>query len=280
MNRTMPGPRSIVLGLWSLLVAVFLFAPIVAVLAYSFNVGDYLIIWKGAGLRWYGRVLSDQNILLTLRTSVTVALATSVASIALGCVCGTVLARRPAAVAAPLSLLLLVVLSFPEIVKAVAYLIWFVKIDLDAGLARMVIAHTLFGGALVAFIVRARLGALDPRLEEAAADLGASPGVAFMTVTLPLLAPALVVGGLLAFTISFDDVIVSLFVSTAKTTTLPVYILASVRQGLKGDIAAISALMFGLTILVFAAAGLFLAWSGASRRNAVLMLAGQGETVA
>lgn len=272
-----PQPRSLLLGAWSLLVTIFLFAPIVAVLAYSFNVGDYLIIWKGAGLRWYGRVLADANILATLRTSLTVAIGTAAASIVLGGICGTILARKPAAVAIPLSILLLVVLSFPEIVKAVAYLIWFVRIDLHAGLVRMVVAHTLFGGALVAFIVRARLVALDPRLEEAAADLGATPTIAFVTVTLPLLTPAFVVGGLLAFTISFDDVIVSLFVSTAKTTPLPVYILASVRQGLKGDIAAISALMFALTILAFMAAGLFLARSGASKRSAVLMLAGRGE---
>ncbi len=272
-----PPAKTILLGAWSLLVVIFLLLPIVTVLVYSFNTGNYLIAWRATGWRWYWRILEDGNILATLRTSLTVAALSTVMSLVIGGLSGLVLGRKPAIVAYPLSLLLLTVISFPEIVKAVSYLVWYVRIDLQSGILRIALAHALFGSAIVAFIVRARLAGMDGKIEEAAADLGANPSVTFFTVTLPLLMPAFLVGGLLAFTLSFDDVIVALFVGTANSTTLPVYILASVRQGLKGDIAAVSAVMFCLTILAFAAAGLYLARTGASRRDAVLMLAGQND---
>lgn len=269
--------KTAVLGAWSLLVAVFLLLPIFVVLVYSFNVGNYLIVWKGTGVRWYWRILEDGNIIATLKTSFAAALLSTAMSLVLGGISGMVLARRSALVAYPLGLLLLTVISFPEIVKAVAYLVWYVKIDLGIGLLRIALSHALFGTAIVAFVVRARLAGMDGKLEEAAADLGAKPFVTFLTVTLPLLMPAFLVGGLLSFTLSFDDVIVSLFVATADSTTLPVYILASVRQGLKGDIAAVSAVMFFLTILTFTLVGFYLSRSGTSRRDTVLMLAGQND---
>lgn len=274
--RTLPA-KSVLLGAWSLSVVFFLLLPIVTVLVYSFNTGNYLIAWKATGWRWYWRILEDGNILATLRTSLTVAVLSTLLSLVVGGMSGLILGRRPGAIAYPLSLLLLTIISFPEIVKAVAYLTWFVEIDLQIGILRIAISHALFGSAIVAFIVRARLSGMDVRIEEASADLGATPMVTFFTVTLPLLMPAFLVGGLLAFTLSFDDVIVSLFVGTANSTTLPVYILASVRQGLKGDIAAVSAVMFCLTILAFTCAGIYLARTGASRRDTVLMLAGQND---
>jgi len=271
------GLKTTVFATWFLLVALFLLLPIVTVIVYSFNVGNYLVVWKGFGLRWYWRILENGNIAATLANSLIAALACMAISLVLGGICGIILARRSALIAYPLSLLLLTVIAFPEIVKAVAYLVWYVKIDLGVGLIRIAIAHALFGTAIVAFVVRARLSGMDGKLEEAAADLGATPFVTFATVTLPLLIPAFLVGGILSFVISFDDVIISLFVSTANSTTLPVYILASVRQGLKGDIAAISTAMFVLMILIFTLAGAYLSRSGASRRAAMLMLAGQND---
>ncbi|CAN7634905.1 ABC transporter permease [Brucella pseudogrignonensis] len=269
--------KTAALCIWSLIVAIFLLLPILTVLVYSFNTGNYLIIWKETGLRWYWRILEDGNIFATLRTSLIAALFGTALSLIVGGISGVILARKPSIIAYPLSILLLTVISFPEIVKAVAYLIWFVKIDLEVGIVRIAISHALFGSAIVAFIVRAKLVGMDGKIEEAAADLGATPFVTFFTVTLPMLKPAFLVGGLLAFTLSFDDVIVSLFVSTADSTTLPVYILASVRQGLKGDIAAVSAVMFVLTIFAFTLAGFYLARTGTSRRNTVLILAGQND---
>lgn len=152
--------KTLVLGAWSALVALFLLLPIFVVLAYSFNVGDYLIIWKGTGLRWYWRILEDGNILATLKTSFAAALLSTAMSVVLGGISGLVLSRRSALVAYPLGLLLLTVISFPEIVKAVAYLVWYVKIDLRIGLLRIALSHALFGTAIVAFVVRARLAGI------------------------------------------------------------------------------------------------------------------------
>ncbi len=273
----MPDTKSLALGLFSLLVVIFLFLPIVTVVVYSFNVGDYLIIWKGGGWRWYLSLIDDQNIHATLANSLIAGVLSTVFSVFLGGISGMILGRWPAPVAAPLGILLVAVISFPEIVKAVAYLTWFVDIGLDIGIVRIAIAHGLFGSAITAFIIRSRLASLDGRLEEAAADLGATPLVGFFTVTLPMLMPAFVVGALLSFTLSLDDVIVALFVSTADSTTLPVFILSSVRQGIKGDIAAVSSLLFALTMLIFALAGILIARGGSSRRDTLLMLAGQSD---
>jgi ABC-type spermidine/putrescine transport system permease subunit II len=118
---------------------------------------------------------------------------------------------------------------------------------------------------------------MDPRFAEAAADLGASPFVVSRTVTWPLAMPAFIAGALLSFTFSFDDVIVSMFVSTASTTPLPVYILGSIRQGLKGDVAAVSSFMFLVTVLVFVAVSLMLARSTRNKKGVVLLLAGRAE---
>ena len=268
------------LFLVSLGVGIFLFLPIFVVFLYSFNSGDYLIIWRGFSARWYGNALANTDITTALKTSFVVASASGMASIVLGGLCGFILARRSRFVAAPLALLLVVVLAFPEIVKGVAYLMWFVRIGLDFGIPRMIIAHCLFGSAIVAFLVRARLAALDQKIEEAAADLGANPLVIVWTVTCPLMLPALLAGGLLAFTLSLDDVVVSMFVSTAQTTPLPVYILASVRQGLKGDVAAMSTMVFAMTALAFTVVAIVLARLGASRQSAVMLLAGRDEGAA
>lgn len=276
---TMPESKSIALGAFSLGVAVFLFLPIVTVLVFSLNVGNYLIVWKGFGLRWYVSLMDNANIQATLANSLIVGVLSTLISIVLGGICGLILGRWPARIAAPLGLLLVSVLSFPEIVKAVAYLIWYVNIGLDSGILRIAIAHGLFGSAITAFVIRSRLASSDRSLEEAAADLGATPVVGFFTVTLPMLLPAFVVGALLSFTLSLDDVIVALFVSTADSTTLPVFILSSVRQGLKGDVAAVSSLIFIATMTIFALAGIILARSGSSRRDTLLMLAGQNDAV-
>lgn len=272
-----PPVRSIALGTLSAIAAVFLFTPIVMVIIYSFNNGDFLIFWRGAGTRWYVSAAHDPNILAAVRTSLIVSLCSAPLSVVWGGLAGYILARHSAWVAIPLTILLLVILSFPELVKGVAYLMWFVRIGLDIGYVRMVLGHSVFGSAIVAFIVRARLVAMDPRFAEAAADLGASPFVVSRTVTWPLAMPAFIAGALLSFTFSFDDVIISMFVSTASTTPLPVYILGSIRQGLKGDVAAVSSFMFLVTVLTFVATSLVLARSTRNKRGVVLLLAGRAE---
>jgi putrescine transport system permease protein len=185
---------------------------------------------------------------------VQVAAVTALVSVILGSAAGIALARRGGGWAKPFVVLLSLILVTPEIVSGIAYLIWFVRIDLDLPLARYVIGHSVFSSAVVTLIVWARLRGLDESLEQAAADLGATPWRAFRDVTLPLMLPAVIAGGLLAFTFSLDDVVISSFVSTAGRFTLPVYLFSSLRMGLRGDVLAISSLMLLVTLFAIACA--------------------------
>jgi putrescine transport system permease protein len=148
-----------------------------------------------------------------------------------------------------------VVLGTPELVSAIGQMIWFDRIGLYDGLARLSIGHSLFNIAVVVLIVRARAEGLNEALEEAAADLGARPWRSFLDVTLPLMFPAVLASILLSFTFSFDDVIISLFVQRPGTSTLPIHILSSFKPGLKGDVAAVVVITLLVSLVgVFSAA--------------------------
>lgn len=259
---------------YSALVYVFLFLPILFVVAYSFNRGRFLVLWEGFGTDWYGTALGNESITRSLATSVRVAAANAVVAVVLGTFAGIALARRPGRWRQPFLILVFLILVAPEIVDAIAYLIFFVRINLDWGFARLVIGHSVFNSAVVALIVRARLLGLDESLEEAAADLGATPSRAFRQITLPLMMPAVIAGSLLAFTFSLDDVIISSFVSVSGSTTLPVYVFSALRTGLKGDLAAISTLTLVGTLVALAVLTLVLRRSGESAEGVVTTITG------
>jgi ABC-type spermidine/putrescine transport system permease subunit II len=264
--------RPLLLG-WSALVGAFLYVPLAVVAIYSFNDGRFLLQWTGFGAEGYRQALANRSIQRALVTSLVVAAASALVSVLVGGMAGLGLARRPGVWARPLGALLLLILVAPEIVMGIAYLIFFVAIGLDAGLVRLVLSHAILGSAVVTLVVRARLSGIDEQLEEAAADLGARPLGVFLDVTLPLMWPALLAGGLLAFTFSLDDVVTSAFVSTAGDVTLPVYIFSALRTGLKTEHAA----MVTLT-LVATLAGLACAWlalrRGTGPRGVIESLAG------
>lgn len=264
------------LRIWAVVVFAFLYLPILFVVLYSFNRGRFLLNWRGFGANWYQEALQNADIRGTLTTSLLVGVLSALVAVVLGSFAGTALARRGGRWTRPFLLLVFLILVTPEIVDGIAYLIWFVRLDLGSGLLRLVIGHSVFSSAVVTLIVQARLAGLDESLEEAAADLGATPARAFRDVTLPLMLPAVLAGGLLAFTFSFDDVIVSTFVSTAGTTTLPVYVFSALRVGLKGDLAAISTLTLLLTLGTLAAAALVLRRSGQSAEEVTATLTGGG----
>lgn len=272
------------LGIWTVAVYVFLFLPIVFIVAYSFNSGNNLRIWKGFGTVWYGRALSNQVITDALGNSIKVALLSSLVAVVLGSLAGVALARRPGRWTAPFLALVLLVLVTPEIVDGIGYLIWFVALGgpfaqgfgpLTSGIIRLVVGHSVFSSAVVALIVRARLQGLDESLEEAAADLGATPARVFRQITLPLMMPAVLAGALLSFTFSLDNTIVSAFVSQAGSTTLPVYIFSQLRNVLKPDIAAISTVMLGITLFALAIVAVVLRRSGESAEDVATTIAGQ-----
>jgi len=248
------GTRAIDVSLWLWLVAVlaFLYLPIATVLGASFNTGRFLLIWDGVGTTAYGEALANQGIRQAIGLSLRVAAVCALVSVLLGGLAGVAMVRYPGGWTRVYGLVLLLILVAPEIVVAIAYLVFFVRLGLVWGLARLVIAHSIFGSAVVTLLVQAQLKRLDPVYEEAAADLGASPLRAFRDVTLPLMRPALIAGGLLAFTFSLDDVVIASFVSTAGSTTLPAYIFSSLRTGLRTELAAVASMALALTMAVLA----------------------------
>ena len=271
--RDVPG---LLLRGWTLLVLVFLFLPILFVIGYSFNSGRRLAIWDGFGTVWYGTALDNDAVTGSVVTSLVVAALTAAVSVVLGALAGIALVRRGGGWSGPFLAVVALVLVTPEIVDAIAYLVWFVRLGVDDAYVRLVVGHSVYASAVVTLLVRARLQGLDESLEEAASDLGATALQAFRLVTLPLMAPALVAGALLAFTTSLDNVVISAFVSTAGTSTLPVYVLSALRVGLKGDLAAISVLMLALTLLALAIASLALRRGGASAEEVTGTLTGAG----
>ena len=271
--RDVPG---LLLRGWTLLVLVFLFLPILFVIGYSFNSGRRLAIWDGFGTVWYGTALDNDAVTGSVVTSLVVAALTGAVSVVLGALSGIALVRRGGGWSGPFLAVVARVLVTPEIVDAIAYLVWFVRLGVDDAYVRLIVGHSVYASAVVTLLVRARLQGLDESLEEAASDLGATALQAFRLVTLPLMAPALVAGALLAFTTSLDNVVISAFVSTAGTSTLPVYVLSALRVGLKGDLAAISVLMLALTLLALAIASLALRRGGASAEEVTGTLTGAG----
>lgn len=271
------------LWVFGVLVLVFLFLPILYIVVFSFNTGRLLQSWEGFGFDSYRAAAANETMRGTVWVSIRAGVGASAVATVLGSLAGVALARRPGRWATALVALLVLVLVTPEIVDAVALLPWLVTLGTDLsvpgvgnGLVRLVIGHSLFATAVVAFIVRARMAGLDESLEEAAADLYATPWRRFRQVTLPLMLPAVLAGALMAFTLSLDNTIVSAFVQVTGNTPWPVYILSSLRSSLRPEIAAVSTVMLLLTLAVLALVALVLRRSGDSSRQIVRTLGGGG----
>lgn len=257
------------LAVWGVAGLLFLFFPVLVIVAYSFNTGRQLQTWKGFGLDSYVNALDNPTIVATIQVSLLAAAGSALVSTALGALAGVALARHGGRWTAWMLLLLGLVLVTPEIVNAVSLLPWFVSLGTEWGLpffnlgqVRLVVAHSLFSTAVVTFIVRARMAGLSASLEEAAADLGATPVQRFWTVTFPLMRPAVISGALLSFTLSLDNTVLSSFVSVAGSTPWPVYVFASLRSTLRPEVAAVSTLMLLLTLVALAAIALVLRRAG------------------
>jgi putrescine transport system permease protein len=237
-----------VLLTWMVAVFIFLFLPIAVIVIYSFNGGRNLYIWTEWSARWYGAALDNPRVLNALRVSVQTALISALIAVSFGVLAGIALARRKGMWTAPYLGLIFVILGIPELVSAIGQMIWYDRLGIFDGIARLSIGHSLFNTAVVALIVRARAEGIGETLEQAAADLGAVPWRAFLDITLPVMFPAVLAGLLLSFTFSLDDVIISLFVQRPGTSTLPIYILSALKAGLKGDVAALAVMMLAVSI--------------------------------
>lgn len=259
MRRTW---SDVLLSVWGVLVFAFLFLPIAVIIVYSFNEGRLLVSFTEFGFTPFRAIVEKPVIRSAVIVSIQTGAIAAVLSTVLGTLAGVAMARRPGAWVAWFVGLLLLVSVTPEIVDAVALLPWLVSLGTDAGMpifnngvVRLVVGHSLFATAVVAYIVRARLVGLEAQLEEASADLYATPWTTFRRITLPLAMPAVLAGGLLAFTLSLDNTVISAFVQVSGTTPWPVYVLSALRSGLRPEIAAVSTLMLLLTL-----ASLTLVW--------------------
>jgi putrescine transport system permease protein len=236
----------------------FLYVPIAIVILFSFNASRLVTVWGGFSTRWYGELLGNRQLVESAQTSIEVALTSAGLATVLGTCAAVALARygnfRPRLF---LTVGIYAPLVMPEVIIGLALLMTFVSLGLERGFWTIVIAHTTLGLCYVTVIVRARFADLDPTLEEAAMDLGAGPMATFFRVTLPLIAPSVAAGFLLAATISLDDLIIASFTSGPGSTTLPMRIYSAVRLGVTPQINAISTLMIGcvgITLIMFAIA--------------------------
>jgi ABC-type spermidine/putrescine transport system permease subunit II len=242
----------------------FLFAPIVVLIIFSFNDSKRNFVWKGFTLDWYPTVFGNDELLDALVVTLQVATVAVLVSTALGTLLGLALARRRFRGKTATETLLLVPMVTPEIVMGLSLLIFFFQaFDGRGGFWQVSIAHITFCISYVAIVVRARAVGMDPRLEEAARDLGATALGAFRFVTLPLIAPAIISGALLAFALSFDDYVVTTFNAGVGSSTLPLYIYGKVKFGVTPEINAISTIIVAVTAVVILAA-----WRINARRDA------------
>jgi spermidine/putrescine transport system permease protein len=260
-----------VLAAWSVLVYVFLYAPILVVVIFAFNGGRQVLNWEGVSAKWFGEALADESITEPFRNSLVVALGNAVIACVLGTALALALPRMHSFIRTPIDALVYMTLVTPEIVFGISALIFFVQAGIPLGLKTILVSHVVFNASVVALIVRARVVGMGQELEEASYDLGAGRIATFRQVTLPALAPAILAGGLLAFTFSFDDFITSFFVAGAGTTTLPLRIFSSLRFGVSPVINATAVMILGLTLVAIAIAYLVLRRSEQGRRAAAVI---------
>ncbi len=236
------------------LVYLFLHLPLLILVAFSFNASRFSVDWTGFTLEWYRRLLERPDILHGLRNSLIVGGAATVIATVCGTLFALALGRHRFRGRRTLESLLYVPLVTPEIVVGISLLAFFAALGVALGLATIVIAHVAFSISFVAVVVRARLMGMDRSLEEAALTLGADEVTTFWRVTLPQLLPGVVAGGLLAFTLSFDDYVITSVVAGSGSSTLPVVIYGMVRRTVEPSINAISTIVLVVTtILIYAA---------------------------
>ena len=241
-------PFEILIRTWCALVYLFLFLPIAVVVIFSFNGSRLVEVWTGFSLKWYGIAWTDPSILDALRVSLVVAALNTVLATAFGTLAAVGMQRASSRAKTAFEVLVYGTIVTPEIVIAIASLLFFVTINVDLGITTIVIAHVVYNTSIVALIVRARLVGMDRTLDEAAADLGATPLRTLRRVTIPLLYPAILAGALLAFTFSFDDFVLTFFVSGASSTTLPLKIFSMLRFGVSPVVNAVASVMLAVTL--------------------------------
>jgi putrescine transport system permease protein len=235
----------------------FLYLPIVILVIYSFNASRLVGVWGGWSTRWYVALVKDQGMLDSARISLGIAAVSATAATVLGTLGAIALVRGGAFRSRMLfSAMVYAPLVMPEVITGLSLLLLFVALDIDRGFWTIAIAHTTLTMCFVTVVVQARLMDFDTSLEEAAMDLGCPPLKTFLTVTLPLITPAIVSGWMLAFTLSLDDLVVASFTTGPGATALPIRIYSEVRLGVKPEINAVCTIMIAVVAVAVIAASL------------------------
>lgn len=254
---------------WGVVVLLFLYAPIAVVIVYAFNASKDVSVWKGWSLHWFSAAFRSDRYVGALELSLKIAALNAVIATLLGTAAALALGRSRSRWRVPFSALVFLTLVVPEIVIAVASRIFFVQAHENVGLfpalgwKTILLAHVVWSSAVVVLIVRARFTGMGSELEEASFDLGAGPLSTFRQVTLPRLMPAIVAGALLAFTMSFDDYVLSVFTASGDSETWPMAVFNDVKFGVTPAVNAISTLMFLVVALGVAGAAWLITRRGA-----------------
>jgi len=225
----------------------FLYIPMIILIIFSFNESKLVTVWAGFSTKWYGELVQNEAFLDAAWVTVRVAVFSSTLATVLGTAAAYVLVRGGRFFGRTLfSGMIYAPLVMPEVITGLSLLLLFIGIGLDRGILTIVLAHTTFSMCFVSVVVSSRLVTFDQSLEEAALDLGCSSAQAFRLVTLPIIAPAVISGWLLAFTLSLDDLVIASFTSGPSATTLPIKIFSAVRLGVSPEINALSTIMIAV----------------------------------
>jgi putrescine transport system permease protein len=228
----------------------FLYLPILVLVLYSFNASRLVTVWGGFSTRWYGELFRNQALMDAAWITIRIAFVTATLATALGTIAALALTRAGRFPGRGLFTgLIYAPIVMPEVITGLALLLFFVAVGFDRGFWTVTLAHTTFAMCFVTVVVQARLATFDRSLEEAALDLGATPLVAFLTVTLPVIAPAVLAGFLLSFTLSLDDLVIASFTSGPGATTLPIRIYSQVRLGVTPEINAAATMLVALVTM-------------------------------
>ena len=243
----------------------FIYLPMLILVIYSFNASKLVTVWGGWSFKWYAGLLDNSQLMGSVLRSLEIAFYTAISAVILGTIAAFVLTRISnfkgrtvfgGMVTAPLVM--------PEVITGLSLLLLFVAMEqmigwpAGRGMTTLWIAHVTFTTSYVAIVVSSRLRELDLSIEEAALDLGATPLRVFFLITLPIIAPALVSGWLLAFTISLDDLVISAFVSGPSSTTLPMVVFSSVRMGISPKINALATIIVGVVTTIVVLSGIWM----------------------
>jgi putrescine transport system permease protein len=249
----------------------FLYLPIAVLVIYSFNASRLVTVWAGWSLAWYRELLHDDAMLQAAWTSLRIAGLSASAATVLGTLAAVALTRAGSFRGRLLfSGMVYAPLVMPEVITGLSLLLLFVALNVDRGFWTVAIAHTTLTLCFVAVIVQSRLVSFDRSLEEAAMDLGCPPFKTFLTVTLPLILPAVAAGWMLAFSLSLDDLVIASFTTGPGATTLPIRIYSEVRLGVKPEINAVCTIMIAIVAAGTIAASLVAKRNAVARERAAL----------